>query len=256
MSTSQHGFAILIVENHRFFSKALRDALKSHYVFPLISEAATLQKARTKIDSTRFDVMFIDFNLSDGSGLEFTRSLRSAGNHAVICMLTNQDVAEYRDEALVSGADHVFVKGGTDIDEIYAVVDLALVPRFRTMIIADDARYGEQMSALLQRTRPGSVIVTSNDWDEALDVAGVLKPDMVMLRSQANTERKRAFCGQLHACCANPRMKVIVLGEGSSKDTPLSQRDFSVNSLAFLRQRAAVVSSIRSRLDGLSTTMG
>lgn len=256
MSTSQHGFSILIVEHHRFFSKALRDALKSHYLFPTVTEAATLQKALAKIDSTQYDLMFIDFKLSDGNGLELTRRLRAAGSHAVICMLANDDMREYSDEALRSGADHVFVKGGTDIGEIYAVVDLALAPRFRTLIVSDDSRYGEQMSTLLKRTRPGSVVVASTDWDEALDIAGSLKPELVMLRSQASAERQRMFCGQLHACCASMRMKIIVVGEGAAKQTQVSPSDYSTNSLAFLRQKAAVVSSIRSRLDGLSTTMG
>ena len=256
MPTRGRGFAILIVENHRFFSRALRDALESHFLFPTVTETATLQKALAKLNSTPHDVMFIDVKLSDGSGLEFTRRLRAAGNQAVICLLTNHDMPEYREEALLSGADHVFVKGGTDIDEIYSVVDLALAPRFRTLIVTEDSRYGEQMGALLRRTRPGSVVVSCTEWDEALDVTGILKPNMVMLRSQASAERKRTFCGQLHACCANPRMKIIVLGEGASQDTRVSQGDFSLNSLAFLRQRATVVSSIRSRLDGLSTTMG
>jgi len=153
MPDEPRAFTILIVEHNRFFRDALHEALQTRFIFPLLPRSASIQSALAKIDAMRPDMIFVDVNLPDGNGLELTRRLRAAGNDAVISILTHHDLPEYRQEATRSGADHLFVKGSTDIGEIYAAVESTLAARFRTRIVSEQAPYGDQVSALLSDTR-------------------------------------------------------------------------------------------------------
>jgi DNA-binding NarL/FixJ family response regulator len=244
-------FSILIVEDNRFFRDALHEALKTHYPFAALAKAATVQKAREKLQLMQPDMIFLDVRLPDGNGLEFTRELRASGNEAVISILTSHDLPEYRAEAMRSGADRFFVKGLTDIGEIFAVVKSTLTPRFRALVVADDVQYRDQMSALLARTRPGAVVACTTGLDEALEFADTLKPHLVMLRSAAVTERKRVFCEQLHAVCRDDQMKVVVVSETGAEETCPAAPAAVVDEGA--QERVAIMSSIRSRLNAIST---
>jgi CheY-like chemotaxis protein len=249
MPNNHPEFTILVVEFSRFFRYALCESLQSRFVFPVMTRAASIQQALPKIDSMRPDMIFLDASLPDGDGLELTRRLRAAGNKAVISILANQDLPEQRQAALHSGAQHFIVKGGTDISEIYAVVDAALAPRFRTLIVAEDTRYHDQMSALLSRTRPGALVACTSDWDEALDIAGSLKPNLIMLRSEAGADRKQGFCEELRTRCTDKQMKIFLVSDAR----PQGAQVYPARPGVFNQQRAAIVSSIRSRLNGLST---
>jgi DNA-binding NarL/FixJ family response regulator len=76
------------------------------------------------------DLMFIDMRIPDGNGLDFTRSIRAAGNKSVIIILTSHDLPEYREAPFSNAADHFMTKGSVDIKDIFAVVESILALRF------------------------------------------------------------------------------------------------------------------------------
>ena len=120
----------LIVEDNRYFSEALRAVLQAHFPFLVLMKAAGVQEALAKVDSVQPDLIFTDMRLPDGNGLDFTRSIRAAGNEAAIIVLTSHDLPEYREAAFGSGADHFLSKGSIDISDIFGVVESILASRF------------------------------------------------------------------------------------------------------------------------------
>jgi len=123
-------FRILIVEDNRSFREALGAGLQAHFPNLNVTMAGRIQEARAKLQSMQPDLMFIDMRLPDGNGLDFTRSIRAAGNKCVIIVLTSHDLPEYRIAASSSGANHFMTKGSVHINEIFAVVESFIALRF------------------------------------------------------------------------------------------------------------------------------
>lgn len=57
-----------------------------------------------------YDVLLVDWQLPDGSGLDWIRSLRSKGNTTPILMMTARDLLSDRIKGLDTGADDYLVK--------------------------------------------------------------------------------------------------------------------------------------------------
>ena len=122
-------FKILIVEDNRSFREALGADLQAHFPNLTLLKAAGVQEALATVDSMQPDLIFTDVRLRNGNGLDFSRSIRAAGNKSVIIVLTSHDLPEYREAAFSSGADHFMVKGSVDINDIFAVVESILTSR-------------------------------------------------------------------------------------------------------------------------------
>lgn len=123
-------FKILIVEDNRSLGEALSTSLQAHFQNLTLTTATRVQEARAKVQSMQPDMIFVDMRLPDGDGLDFTRSIRAAGNKSAIVILTSHDLPEYREAAFRSGADHFMAKGSVDINDIFAVVESILASRF------------------------------------------------------------------------------------------------------------------------------
>ena len=128
-SSALLAFKILIVEDNRSFREALSTSLQAHFPNLTLMKAARVQEARAKVQLMQPDLIFVDMRLPDGNGLDFTRSIRAAGNKSVIIILTSHDLSEYREAAFSSGADQFMVKGSVDINDIFAVVESIVASR-------------------------------------------------------------------------------------------------------------------------------
>ena len=98
---------LLLVEDDLILGGGLRDFLISDgYV---VDWGVTLAQAKTLI-SEPYDALLIDWNLPDGSGVEWLKSLRGAGLAIPALVLTARDLLSDRIEGLDSGADDFLVK--------------------------------------------------------------------------------------------------------------------------------------------------
>lgn len=98
---------ILIVEDDRPLAEGISMALKSEEFS--IATAATIKEGKAYLDSYRVDLMILDINLPDGSGLELLTSLRSHSSLPVI-LLTANDMETDIVYGLESGADDYITK--------------------------------------------------------------------------------------------------------------------------------------------------
>lgn len=98
---------ILIVEDDLALSKGIAIALKNSDFF--FVPAPNLRCARRETESTAFDLIILDINLPDGSGLDFLRDLRKTSAVPVI-ILTANDLETDVVAGLELGADDYIVK--------------------------------------------------------------------------------------------------------------------------------------------------
>jgi len=86
--------SILVLEDSKAFSSVLQSIMKSIGVGKVVALETTAEGLDVA-KSQKFDVIFSDWRLAEGDGLEFIRSLRSAGNLTPVVMLTG-----YVDESI------------------------------------------------------------------------------------------------------------------------------------------------------------
>ena len=109
--------SILIVEDDPVFRGELEEYLQTCGY--LVKSVATMKEADAAL-SQQFDILFLDINLPDGSGLEFCKRVRpylAAG--IVVC--TGRSERELRIQGLNEGADAYLVKP-VEPDEIQATI--------------------------------------------------------------------------------------------------------------------------------------
>jgi two-component system OmpR family response regulator len=155
-----------------------------------------LDQAETSLRSTRYDLILLDLMLPDGSGVDFLRRRRAAGDATPVIILTARDQISDRIAGLNAGADDYLVKP-FDLFELSARV--AAVAR----------RYSGNPNPLLQlgalqidnaaRTidRNGSrVDLTAREW--ALFEAFMQHPGKLLSKAQLE-DRLYAFGAEIES---------------------------------------------------------
>lgn len=98
---------LLLLEDDRTLGEGLRDYLRSEA--HVVDWCTTLAQARQMVDEP-YDAWLIDWNLPDGSGVDWLRALRARGQRVPALVLTARDRLGDRIQGLDSGADDFLVK--------------------------------------------------------------------------------------------------------------------------------------------------
>lgn len=75
-----------------------------------VTEAALFRQAGELLETQKFDLLILDINLPDGSGLEFLRTLRGRGDATPAILLTANDLELDEVTGLEAGADDYITK--------------------------------------------------------------------------------------------------------------------------------------------------
>ena len=100
----------LIVENNDTFRQFLRDSLGPQISPLLFNEVANGDAVLSKIETSRPDIVFINFKLPDVNGLTITKTIKNQYPDIKVIILTNYDLPEYREAAYQFGADYFLSK--------------------------------------------------------------------------------------------------------------------------------------------------
>src|SRR5512137_923322 len=119
-------FRTLIIEDHLGFQALLKETLHSVSPTMEITEAADADEAFEKISSSCPDLIFMDIRLPGENGLELTRRIRDEYPLTIIVILTSYDFPEYREAALMNGADHFLLKGSATREHIETLVNFVV----------------------------------------------------------------------------------------------------------------------------------
>lgn len=75
-----------------------------------VTQADSIAQARTTLAGAEFDLLILDINLPDGSGLELLRTLRQGGDRTPAILLTANDLELDEVAGLEAGADDYITK--------------------------------------------------------------------------------------------------------------------------------------------------
>jgi two-component system response regulator QseB len=118
---------ILVVEDDPMLGKAIKNALENESnVVDLVIDGESCESA---LATASFDIVILDINLPDKSGLEVLKDLRVKKNRIPILVLTARSAISQKIEGLDQGADDYLTKP-FDLGELLARIP-ALVRRSR-----------------------------------------------------------------------------------------------------------------------------
>lgn len=98
---------IMIIEDDKALSSGIALALQSDEIE--ISSCYNIQSARTQLSNADFDLLILDINLPDGSGLDLLREVKQSRRELVI-LLTANDMETDIVTGLEMGADDYITK--------------------------------------------------------------------------------------------------------------------------------------------------
>jgi two-component system nitrate/nitrite response regulator NarL len=144
--------SVIIVDDHPLFRKGLTQLLATIDRFRLVGEAADGREGLACILRTRPDLLLLDLNMRDMSGLEVLRAIKQADLDTRVVMVTVSDDADDLIAALRAGADGYLLKD-MEPEEMVEALRAAAAGR----IVVSEALTHLMAAALRQDPRPESV---------------------------------------------------------------------------------------------------
>ena len=118
------GFRLLLVDDDEGIRDVLADVFTD--VGFAVDAAEDLKRARARVDGRVYDVVIIDKNLPDGSGLELARYLGEREADCEMVLITGHGTKESAFEAFELGLSDVIPKPFDDLDDLRARVKKVL----------------------------------------------------------------------------------------------------------------------------------
>ena len=147
MTARKH--SIVIVDDHPLFRRGLTQLLGTLPRFTLLGEASCGKDGIQLVRSVHPDLLLLDLNMKDMSGLDVLRELKSSDLDTRIVMITVSDQAEDLVASLRAGADGYLLK---DMEPEQMLENLQSVADGR--IIVSEALTHMLAVALRQQKRP------------------------------------------------------------------------------------------------------
>ena len=120
---------VLLVDDHELIRAGLRNGLQSTGDIDVIGEAASGAEAMAVATRMRPDVIILDIQLPDISGLELIPKIRKEIPDVAFLMLTMYPESEYLFQALESGASAFLGKESSILEIASTIRSIAVNPR-------------------------------------------------------------------------------------------------------------------------------
>lgn len=183
VSAKQPPLRVLLVDDHEVVRDGIKALLQATDDIVVTGEAGTVREAVDEADRTRPDVVVMDVQLADGSGIEATREIRADHPKTAVVMLTSFADDEALFASIMAGAaGYVLkqVKGGE------------LVRAIRTVGKGESLLDPAVTSAVLDRLRRGKHLLR----DEKL--ARLSPQEERILSAVADGKTNREIGEELH----------------------------------------------------------
>ncbi len=112
---------VLVVEDSLMIIKRILDLLEEVKNIKLVVHAANYFESIKMINEIDADIVLLDINLPDKSGIELLKEIKQIRPHIKIIMLTNHASDNYRDLCAYMGADF-FLDKSNDFEKIPATI--------------------------------------------------------------------------------------------------------------------------------------
>jgi DNA-binding NarL/FixJ family response regulator len=101
---------VLLVDDHEAMRMCLRMILRGEDDLEVVGEAGTGAEALKQARRLEPDVVLMDVRLPDGSGVDFTRTLKDQQPEVQVVGLSMHDEQQVRDSMVSAGAANYIVK--------------------------------------------------------------------------------------------------------------------------------------------------
>lgn len=130
---------ILVIEDDQSVRKTVSDQLRLEHYTVEVTDNGTDGLSRLRVYD--YDVVIVDWNLPDMTGLDICREYRSQGGSALMLMLTGKSKLVEKEEGLGAGFDDYLVKP-FEVRELSARIR-ALLRRASSKITSDVLKVGK-----------------------------------------------------------------------------------------------------------------
>jgi two-component system invasion response regulator UvrY len=128
---------VLIVDDHDIVREGLRQIVSETTDITVGSEARTAAEALERVREQRWDVIVLDLNLPDRSGLEVLAQLRATAPEVPVLILSMHEQLSYASRALAAGALGYVSKSSARAHLVNAIRKVARGERFLTPEVAE-----------------------------------------------------------------------------------------------------------------------
>jgi two-component system, NarL family, response regulator DevR len=101
---------VMLVDDHDLVRQGIRALLDAHAEVEVVAEAESADAAIAAADEHHPDIVVMDIDLGDGSGIEATREIRGRHAEIKVLMLTASDDQEARFSSILAGASGYVLK--------------------------------------------------------------------------------------------------------------------------------------------------
>lgn len=132
---------VVLADDHAVVRQGMRRVLEAEGDFEVVAEAGDLGSARRYVRGHRPDVLVLDLNMPDGSGIKAIPQFREEAPETEIVVLTMENEPLYARRALSDGARGYVLKDAAESELVTAVRDAAagesyLNPRLAARVAA------------------------------------------------------------------------------------------------------------------------
>jgi DNA-binding NarL/FixJ family response regulator len=151
---------VLIADDHPVVCSGIRILLESATGIDVVGEAHSGAEALELIQTTRPDIVLLDMELSDMSGVDVVRTLQENGDKTRVLGLSSYDDREFISQLLSFGASGYLLK-----DEVPGQIVEAIrgVARGETGWVS--RKVAAKLSQILQKDKEGSSELTPRELD-------------------------------------------------------------------------------------------
>lgn len=128
---------VLVVDDHAVVRLGLKQLVADACPYAKLAEAATAAEALTKFDGAQWDLVILDVNLPDQSGLEVLKAMRARNAGLPVMMLSLHPEEQYALRALKAGAAAYLTKERAPEELATAIKQAMAGRRFITPEVAE-----------------------------------------------------------------------------------------------------------------------
>jgi DNA-binding NarL/FixJ family response regulator len=152
--------SVLIADDHPVVCKGIRTLLESAVGIQIVGEAYSGAEALEKIEGLKPDVVLLDMELADMSGVDVIKKLNEHEIHPQVLGLSSYDDREFISQLLSNGAAGYLLKDEVPEQIIEAIRGVA---RGETGWVS--RKVAAKLSQILQRDKEGNTDLTPRELD-------------------------------------------------------------------------------------------